>query len=783
MSILADFPDVLHTLAPRFIFHKNKVPIDYNTGMKIDHQDGRYHHSLTTALVHAPNCAIGWSIEPHFVVMDGDDVILQSGELMAWFITVLSLVGKTYAEISPSGAGVHLLGRLTPEAWVLLQKQEKTYFMPKNPDTNKITKLEFLREGFYSTITGDVLIQSDEIVVIDEAKMRALLSYVKRTQIPLRDLSDKDTELKFETGKLTDDEFAGKLVEWRQMIIEGTTFNPPMFGIAWQSLKRGVSADAVEAELYNLFNQCTEQDKPTWATNRKKIPSLIKRCVAEVEKFRDKLLDQDGSATLFTDKGVVRRLIFPELWKMTFIEKLGWYQHTGVYYKPVSREVANVTLSDISTDGLKIAIADEPNGDVAIELVKRVTKLSNHDGMNKLRLVTEGACIDYMTHTDINDYDSNKHLLNTPAFTVDLTSGAYRDHALEDRFTRVTAIAPKDEPTPIWDKFVADIWSNDSDLIEYCLSMIGYFLTGETSLDVFFVWYGEGGNGKSTLINVLGAILGHTDVQGYFGALPREALIENRNSSYKDIAEHTAQLPGARIAKCSELGADRLNVERIKDITGGEPIKGRALHKNPFSFRPHFKLLATTNKPPNYQEIDPAIIRRLVPIPFLASWTNTEGEAGERGVPDTELGRKLEKELPGIMHQLVGYAKRFYASNRRLPHLPEKATTLGQSFQANVSPFGEYCAEHIVRDQEGRLASSALLGHYRAWHNQSVGGKCNMTPLLLAKEVRRVLQIEATTIRPGKEESSKNAPARGYKGISLIYPNAYRSDDDYKVKF
>jgi putative DNA primase/helicase len=123
-------------------------------------------------------------------------------------------------------------------------------------------------------------------------------------------------------------------------------------------------------------------------------------------------------------------------------------------------------------------------------------------------------------------------LLNTPAGTVDLRTGALRPHRRLDYLTKITRVAPDFEHDgAVWLKFLKEVTGGDAELASYLQRMAGYCLTGDTREHALFFHYGEGANGKSTFLDVLQFVFGD-----YSKTVPAETLMEVRGNRAPDRA-------------------------------------------------------------------------------------------------------------------------------------------------------------------------------------------------------------------------------------------------------
>src|SRR5204863_2610478 len=125
------------------------------------------------------------------------------------------------------------------------------------------------------------------------------------------------------------------------------------------------------------------------------------------------------------------------------------------------------------------------------------------------------------------------------------------------------------------------------------------------------IWYGEGSNGKSTLLKVLMALLGP-----FAQVAPLSLMLEARNGR-SAIPNDTARLVGVRLVVTSETPEHgRLAEATVKTLTGGDRLTGRFLHKEFFDFDPSHKVLLVTNHKPMIRGQDWAIWRRIALVPF-----------------------------------------------------------------------------------------------------------------------------------------------------------------------
>ncbi len=125
-------------------------------------------------------------------------------------------------------------------------------------------------------------------------------------------------------------------------------------------------------------------------------------------------------------------------------------------------------------------------------------------------------------------WDLDPMLLNTTGGTLNLATNEMYHWRRDDHLTKLAGAAPGGD-CPLWlNRFLDRITGGDLQPGAYLQRVAGYCLTGDTSEHVFFFAYGSGGNGKSTFVNVLSAVLGD-----YARNVPAETFMESRHDRHR----------------------------------------------------------------------------------------------------------------------------------------------------------------------------------------------------------------------------------------------------------
>ena len=141
--------------------------------------------------------------------------------------------------------------------------------------------------------------------------------------------------------------------------------------------------------------------------------------------------------------------------------------------------------------------------------------------------------------------------------------------------------------------------------VEVVLDFIAYCLWRHYKFHVWLLFNGAGQNGKSTLINLIEALLGKHNVAGE--SLQR--LLDNRFSVanlYHKLANVDADLSGDNLK----------NTGILKKLTGNDLFPAENKFERPFYFKSYAKLIFSCNEMPKTEDITDAFFRRLIIINF-----------------------------------------------------------------------------------------------------------------------------------------------------------------------
>lgn len=255
-----------------------------------------------------------------------------------------------------------------------------------------------------------------------------------------------------------------------------------------------------------------------------------------------------------------------------------------------------------------------------------------------------------------------------------------------------------------FEEFLAVILCYKPDLVKLMRAWLGYLLVGHNQDQKFTVWYGERGrNGKTTLWNVVSHILG----DDYSGILDKRLILETVNPAQFALAN----IEGKRTCFAAEPKANsRLNVEWIKEFSGGEKMTAERKGIQGYDFRPVAKLILALNRLPMAQ-FDAPLMDRMIAVPFEQSFYSPMDHGYREGdLPrDPDLENKLKADVQGIIGVLAQCCLEYQRDGLVQP---AESFRLAADFEAENDLVGQWILERCEVGKLEPVRVSTLYSSY-----------------------------------------------------------------------
>jgi putative DNA primase/helicase len=197
---------------------------------------------------------------------------------------------------------------------------------------------------------------------------------------------------------------------------------------------------------------------------------------------------------------------------------------------------------------------------------------------------------------------------------------------------------------PLFRDFLADVFQNDLDTIEFLQEFFGYCLISAQKAQMFLVIVGPGANGKSVLVSLLSKFVGTSNVS----AVPFEDL----NSPFS-----LQPMIGKKINIATENSCQIASSSKLKAITSGDEVSINRKNLPEIAIKLPIKLVFVLNANLLFNDKSYGLARRLYLLRM--------DKVVDKSEQDSHLGEKLSTELPGILNWSLDGLRRLIQNDFR----------------------------------------------------------------------------------------------------------------------
>lgn len=667
---------------------------------------------------------------PYFGVdIDGKEEELEAyqrgenGNIISEFISTL----QSYAEISQSGKGIHIICRGT---------------LPKRG--RRKGSVEMYEDGRFFVMTGNSCSEyksiaecSDSIKPLHEKYIGGGHEPVAKA-VPAVRLDTTDQIIKAAAGAKN----GGKFVSLYSGRIAGYTSQSEADMAFCSMLAFWTGCDAEKMDMIfrssGLMREKWDRAQSGSTYGALTIQKAIAGCSqvyspknsysasfkqgevnAQTEQTGQRLysFDDTGNAQRFVD-------LFGDKVRYCYTDKRWLWYDGRKWCTDMTGAVKRLADKAVACMSAELKVYEQTDADEGTDMAKAFEKHMKSSRSNKSK---NAMLNEVMHHVPIlpSQLDRYKAVLNTPGGVIDLKSGALAPHDPKNYFTKITAVEySENADCPRWTAFLDDIFGGDKDLIRYVQKAVGYSLTGATSEQCAFFLYGTGRNGKSTFLDII------RDIFGDYAANIQPETIMVRNSQGSAINSDIARLKGARLVTSVEPNEGvRINEGLLKQLTGDDTVTARKLYGDEFEFKPEFKLWMATNHKPVIRGTDTGIWRRIHMIPFTC--VIPEGKV------DRRLKYKLAAEMTGIFRWAVEGCLLWQKEGLKMPRAVLEEV---REYRREMDVISAFVEDKCTVGKGLSVQSSALYAAYLRWADSGNEYKMSNTKfgLEIAKRFEKV---------------------------------------------
>ena len=350
--------------------------------------------------------------------------------------------------------------------------------------------------------------------------------------------------------------------------------------------------------------------------------------------------------------------------------------------------------------------------------------------------------------------DTKTHLLCCNNCVIDFKEKRARQGQPDDYITKSTnidyyALDQKKHGKIIGEinDFIAKLYPEE-DIRNYMWEHLASCLIGINYPQTFNIYTGCGSNGKSKLVELMSVTLGE------YKAVVPISLITSKRASIGGTSSEIAQLVGIRYAVMQEPSKGmRLEEGPMKEITGGDPIQGRALFKNMITFQPQFKLVVCTNTLFDIKANDEGTWRRIRKVDHKAIFCETprddDPDKPYQFLIDKRLDEKFKTWAPVFLAMLVEKAFQTGGMVKDTPGVLASS----ESYRNSQDYINEFVRDKIRKVEGHYVKKTEMYESFKVWYIEHYD-----------RNVPRGNEIyEVFDKKYGKYTT------KGWKNISIIY--------------
>lgn len=325
------------------------------------------------------------------------------------------------------------------------------------------------------------------------------------------------------------------------------------------------------------------------------------------------------------------------------------------------------------------------------------------------------------------EFDTNPFLFLCKSGPINLKTGKRESLKPSDYLHKLSqVIFDKEAKCPQWKQFLNEIFMGDQELIFFVQKYCGYTLTGDTREEKFLILEGPGANGKSTLLEVIAGVLGEYGVPIPFATFKDPKWDQSGNAHQADMV----QMIGARFIRSVEVKERaRLNIERLKSLTGNDEMSARPPHARDYiRFKPIGKIWLAVNHLPKIYDTTNSCWRRLLRVPF--SYVVPQ----EKRIKDFSK-KLLREEGPGILNWMLDGCYVWQAEG--LEPIPPIVTDATTEYQAESTPVKRFVSEKCEIGKF-QVAFGDLYTSFFSWWKDEMGEVNPISKIEMGKELKRI---------------------------------------------
>ncbi len=289
----------------------------------------------------------------------------------------------------------------------------------------------------------------------------------------------------------------------------------------------------------------------------------------------------------------------------------------------------------------------------------------------------------------------------------------------------IVEISVNDFLNKIKDKDYYRMYDKDMNLFEFMYdtsvpnaNFYGFEIDGNHRYQMGNAIVTHNSNGKSKMLELFVHCLGMYSIK-----FPVTMLTGKRAASNACTPE-MVRAKGKRFGYLEEPSEnERIDAGFLKELTGGDKITARGLHKEPIDFKPQFKLALLCNEIPKVPPNDSGTWRRMEVIEFKSRFCDNPKQSHEFPI-DKYLSEKLKKWKELFMALLIDVYYVKYRKNGIV--VPDEVIKFTLEYQKTCDLYTDFIVENL-EDTNDRKNDSIdivqLYDEFKVWYEDAFGNR------------------------------------------------------------
>jgi putative DNA primase/helicase len=239
------------------------------------------------------------------------------------------------------------------------------------------------------------------------------------------------------------------------------------------------------------------------------------------------------------------------------------------------------------------------------------------------------------------------------------------------------------------------VTNGDKDLQLLIQQVFGYCIAGgDPVAHKAFMFYGEGGNGKSTMLTALANLVGNENA----ARVPLTLF---------DKPFSMISLDGKLVNLIDETPKFNINPEAFKNVVSGGYVRASHKGKPEVDLKINARIIFACNKLPNFKDDSDGMMRRLIIIPFNHRISDDQA--------DHNIDEKIKAEMPGVLNFAIEGLKMLIDNGYQF-HQAEATTKAFDEFKEETDNVHYFLKERTVfNNYAGGVSFSELYESFKSF--------------------------------------------------------------------